>query len=182
MVLRDSLVLDLTGNPDFSQVESDDPQVTVNQRFEVFFPEKRPFFLENADYFRTPINLFYSRRIVDPSAGVRLTGKMGDYSFGLLSADDRAPGLIVSPSPQMVESRLSTGRNLSRSVNICGSRADAPVSRQTMKRVCHTPRRHSHPATLLRLRSVPFTVPACFVRCRSVKNKTSRKRREREKQ
>jgi hypothetical protein len=50
-VIRDALTVDMTVNPDFSQVESDEPQVTVNQRFEVFFPEKRPFFIENAGYF-----------------------------------------------------------------------------------------------------------------------------------
>src|SRR5205807_385094 len=56
-VLGNALTLDVTLNPDFSQVESDDPQVTINQRYEVYFPEKRPFFLENASYFQTPINL-----------------------------------------------------------------------------------------------------------------------------
>src|SRR5204863_5144571 len=50
-VFHDSLVLDTTINPDFAQVESDEPQNTINQRFEVFFPEKRPFFLENANFF-----------------------------------------------------------------------------------------------------------------------------------
>ena len=94
-VFRDSLVLDVTVNPDFNQVESDEPQVTVNERFEVFFPEKRPFFLENASFFETPINLFFSRRIVDPQIGVRLTGKAGPYAIGALYADDRAPGLQV---------------------------------------------------------------------------------------
>ena len=76
-VLKDSVVVDATVNPDFSQVESDEPQVTVNQRFEVFFPEKRPFFLENASFFQTPINLVFTRRIRDPSVGVRLTGQVG---------------------------------------------------------------------------------------------------------
>lgn len=94
-IFHDSLVLDTTLNPDFSQVESDEPQITVNQRFEVFFPEKRPFFQENADYFRTPIDLFFSRRIADPQFGTRLTGKVGHYSLGVLAADDRAPGKIV---------------------------------------------------------------------------------------
>ena len=61
----------MTANPDFSQVESEDPQITVNQRFEVYFPEKRPFFLENEDYFRTPFDLFFTRNIQDPSAGIR---------------------------------------------------------------------------------------------------------------
>lgn len=105
VILKDSLVLDATANPDFSQVESDDAQVTVNQRFEVFFPEKRPFFLENADYFRTPINLFFSRRIANPSGGVRLTGRAGPYSLGVLSTDDRAPGLTVAPSDPLFKTR-----------------------------------------------------------------------------
>ena len=91
-VIRDSFVLDLTANPDFSQVESDEPQVTVNQRFEVRFPERRPFFLENADFFSTPINLVFTRRIQDPSAGIRFTGKQGPWSMGLMFTDDEAPG------------------------------------------------------------------------------------------
>jgi hypothetical protein len=94
-VIHDHFVLDLTANPDFSQVESEDPQITVNQRFEVYFPEKRPFFLENEDYFRTPFDLFFTRNIQDPSAGIRLTGKEGPYSAGLMATDDRAPGLAV---------------------------------------------------------------------------------------
>ncbi len=105
IVLNDSLVLDLTANPDFSQVESDEPQVTVNQRFAVYFPEKRPFFIENADYFRTPIDLFFTRQIVNPSYGARLTGKLGPYSLGVLTADDRAPGLTVAPSDPLAGSR-----------------------------------------------------------------------------
>ena len=94
-VIHDHFVLDLTANPDFSQVESEDPEITVNQRFEVYFPEKRPFFLENEDYFRTPIDLFFTRNIQDLSAGVRLTGKEGPYSMGVMATDDRAPGLAV---------------------------------------------------------------------------------------
>jgi hypothetical protein len=94
-VIHDHFVLDVTANPDFSQVESEDPQITVNQRFEVYFPEKRPFFLENEDFFRTPFDLFFTRNIQDPSAGIRLTGREGPYSVGLMSTDDRAPGLAV---------------------------------------------------------------------------------------
>src|ERR1700723_3046829 len=94
-VIRDHFVVDMTANPDFSQVESEDPQITVNQRFEVYFPEKRPFFLENEDYFRTPIDLFFTRNVQDPSAGIRLTGKEGPYSLGMMAADDRSPGLAV---------------------------------------------------------------------------------------
>jgi len=94
-VIRDHFVVDMTANPDFSQVESEDPQITVNQRYAVYFPEKRPFFLENEDFFRTPLDLFFTRSIGDPSAGIRLTGKDGPYSVGLMSADDRSPGLAV---------------------------------------------------------------------------------------
>src|SRR2546423_13991054 len=91
-VWRDKLTFDLTANPDFSQVEADDPQVLVNQRFEVFFPEKRLFFLENSSYFQTPIQLLFTRRIVKPDAGARVTGKLGNYGVGLLFSDDRATG------------------------------------------------------------------------------------------
>jgi hypothetical protein len=91
-VWHDKLTFDLTANPDFSQVESDDPQVLVNQRFEVFFPEKRLFFLENSSYFQTPIQLLFTRRLVKPDAGLRVTGKLGRWGIGLLSADDRDAG------------------------------------------------------------------------------------------
>ena len=92
IVVKDAFTVDLTFNPDFSQIESDEPQVTINQRFEVFFPEKRPFFIENASYFHTPINLFFSRRIADPQGGARVTGKAGGWSVAALGMDDRAPG------------------------------------------------------------------------------------------
>jgi hypothetical protein len=94
-VIANRFTIDATANPDFAQVESDDPQVTANQRFEVFFKEKRPFFLENADYFQTPINLVFTRRIIDPNYGVRLTGKAAGWSLGGFVADDRSPGLRV---------------------------------------------------------------------------------------
>jgi uncharacterized protein DUF5916/cellulose/xylan binding protein with CBM9 domain len=96
-ILHDRFVLDGTVNPDFSQVESDQPQITVNQRFEVFFPEKRPFFLENSNYFTTPINLVFTRRIAHPEFGLRLTGKAGPWAVGVLATDDRAPGEAVPP-------------------------------------------------------------------------------------
>ena len=98
-VARDSLTFDVTLNPDFSQVESDDPQLTVNQRFAVFFPEKRPFFIENAGFFATPVNLFFSRQIGDPQFGTRMTGKLGKWTLGALVIDDRGPGLSFSSGP-----------------------------------------------------------------------------------
>lgn len=92
-VFNDSWVLDLTLNPDFSQVESDEPQVTVNERFEVQYPERRPFFVENADFFATDSILVFTRRIVDPEAGLRFTGRTGAWGFGSILMNDEAPGL-----------------------------------------------------------------------------------------
>ncbi len=94
-VLKDRVVFDLALNPDFSQVESDEPQITDNQRFEVFFPEKRQFLLENASFFGTPTGLLYTRRIADPLYVARVTGKLGPYAIGALIADDRSPGESV---------------------------------------------------------------------------------------
>jgi hypothetical protein len=110
-VFHDSLVLDTTINPDFSQVESDDPQNTVNQRFEVFFPEKRPFFLENMNFFENNPGFFgtsqlvFTRRIADPEFGARLTGKMGPWNLGFLIADDRAPGKRVADADPLHDKR-----------------------------------------------------------------------------
>ncbi len=108
-VIKDALTLDMTLNPDFSQVESDEPQVTVNQRYEVFYPERRPFFMENASYFSTPLSLFFSRRIVDPEFGARLTGKLGRWGIGVLAADDRAPGRTLDPSNARYGQRATNG-------------------------------------------------------------------------
>lgn len=91
LVLRESLVVDLTANPDFSQAEPDEPLLTANARFELRRPEKRPFFLENASYFDTPIPVFFTRRIVRPTLGARLTGKLGAFDVGVLAIDDAAP-------------------------------------------------------------------------------------------
>jgi len=97
-ILHDSFVLDATINPDFSQVESDQPQITVNQRFAVFFPEKRPFFLENSNYFTSPIIAVFTRNIAHPEFGLRLTGKSGPWAVGVLASDDRAPGEVLPPT------------------------------------------------------------------------------------
>jgi hypothetical protein len=98
-VFKEALAFDVTLNPDFSQVESDDPQVTVNQRFAVFFPEKRPFFIENAGFFATPIKLFFSRQIAAPQFGGRMTGKLGKWTLGTLLIDDRQSSLGFTSGP-----------------------------------------------------------------------------------
>ncbi|MBE7181438.1 MAG: carbohydrate binding family 9 domain-containing protein, partial [Terriglobus roseus] len=95
-IIKDSIVLDGTINPDFSQVESDQPQFRINQRFAVYYPELRPFFLENSSYFDTPITLLYTRTIIHPEFGARATGKIGRTNIGFLSIDDRAPGEFVA--------------------------------------------------------------------------------------
>lgn len=82
--------LSMTGtvNPDFSQVEADVGQVTVNQRFALFFPEKRPFFLEGLEQFDTPNALIYTRRISAPIVGAKLTGKVGGTAVAYIGAVD----------------------------------------------------------------------------------------------
>jgi hypothetical protein len=90
--LTPTIILDLAINPDFAQVEADQTVVTANQRFPIFFEEKRPFFLEGIDIFKTPIQAVHTRTIVDPDLAVKLSGKRGKNTFGLLLASDNAPG------------------------------------------------------------------------------------------
>jgi hypothetical protein len=78
-------------NPDFSQVESDVGQVTVNERFALFFPEARPFFLEGIELFATPNQLVYTRRIATPIVGAKISGKLGRFNLAYLTAVDELP-------------------------------------------------------------------------------------------
>jgi hypothetical protein len=96
--ITSTMTLDATINPDFSQVESDAFEVEVNNRFPVFFSEKRPFFMEGLGLFNlagtgwdsTMRTSVHTRRIVDPSAGIKLTGTAGRYSFATLIAPDES--------------------------------------------------------------------------------------------
>ena len=106
-VWRDSIVFDATFNPDFSDVESDQPQFTVDQRYPVFFPELRPFFLENASYFSTPLTLLYTRNIIRPDRGLRVTGKLGHTNLGLLAIDDRQPGRTIPPGDPLHDNKAN---------------------------------------------------------------------------
>ena len=90
-----TVTLDFAINPDFAQVEADETVVTANQRFPIFFEEKRPFFLEGIDIFRTPLQAVHTRAIVDPDYAAKLSGKLGRNSFGLLVASDSAPGNFI---------------------------------------------------------------------------------------
>ncbi|HVS80282.1 MAG TPA: DUF5916 domain-containing protein [Pyrinomonadaceae bacterium] len=87
-----TVTLDLAINPDFAQVEADQTVVLANQRFPIFFEEKRPFFLEGIDIFQTRLQAVHTRAIVDPDIAVKLTGKRGRNTFGVLLASDNAPG------------------------------------------------------------------------------------------
>ncbi|HTD82820.1 MAG TPA: DUF5916 domain-containing protein [Gemmatimonadaceae bacterium] len=93
--ITNTLTLNAALNPDFAEVESDAGQFVIDPRQALFFPEKRPFFLEGLDAFNTPHNLIYTRRVVQPDAALKLTGKVGGNTLGILSAaDDRS----LSPS------------------------------------------------------------------------------------
>ena len=85
-----NLTLDATYNPDFSQVEADAGQIAVNERFALFFPEKRPFFLEGTEIFSLPKQLVYTRSIANPIGGAKMTGKMGSWNVGYLGAVDES--------------------------------------------------------------------------------------------
>lgn len=93
-----NLTFDFTYNPDFSQIESDRAQIEVNQRFPVFYPELRPFFLEGQEIYQIsapfPLALVHTRTLVDPRYGAKLTGKVGNTSIGFMVANDEAPGKL----------------------------------------------------------------------------------------
>jgi len=108
--------LDATINPDFSQVESDVGQLAVNNQFAIFFPEKRPFFLEGLDLFDTPIQAVYTRTITDPRWGLRDTGKVGGTTYTVLLAEDEGGGSVIIPgstgndlAPQAFSSNVLVG-------------------------------------------------------------------------
>lgn len=91
-LLTPTATLDFAVNPDFAQVEADELVVVANQRFPIFFAEKRPFFLEGIDIFQTPLQAVHTRTIIDPDVAVKLSGKHGRNTFGVLMASDNAPG------------------------------------------------------------------------------------------
>jgi len=82
-------------NPDFSQVEADAVELDVNTQFALFFPEKRPFFLESADFFQTPFSVVYTRTVADPRWGAKLTGKEGKNALGLFVTEDDRTNLLL---------------------------------------------------------------------------------------
>jgi YD repeat-containing protein len=112
--LTPTVTLDFAINPDFAQVEADQLVVTANQRFPIFFEEKRPFFLEGIDIFSTQIAAVHTRAIIDPDFATKLTGKVGRNTFGLLLASDNGPGNFsdderISANPRFVDKNANVG-------------------------------------------------------------------------
>lgn len=95
-----ALTFDGTVNPDFSQVESDAAQIVANERFALFFSEKRPFFLEGVDLLSTPFQAVYTRTITQPKAGGRATGRFGKTAYTALVTQDEGGGVVILPGPQ----------------------------------------------------------------------------------
>ena len=105
--IRQNLTLNGTINPDFSQVEADVGQVLLNERFALFYPEKRPFFLDGLELFDSPNRLIYTRQIVAPLGGVKLTGKLGGTNIAsMLVGDDQQYSWAGNHSPLFGVSRL----------------------------------------------------------------------------
>ena len=104
------LTADFTINPDFSQIESDRPQIEVNQRFPLFFSELRPFFVEGAEIFniQAPVTFVHTRTMVDPDYGAKLSGQIGRFSVGVLAANDRAPGKVDNPEDSAFDQTAQT--------------------------------------------------------------------------
>ncbi|WP_196139367.1 carbohydrate binding family 9 domain-containing protein [Aliikangiella sp. G2MR2-5] len=101
-------VLNATINPDFSQVEADAAQIDVNNPFTLFLSEKRPFFLDGADYFNSMENLVYTRNIIQPDFGAKVSGQIDGHSFGFISVDDQFTNIIL---PGRLSSDIAQIRN-----------------------------------------------------------------------
>lgn len=93
--LTPTSTINLAINPDFAQVEADATVVTTNQRFPIFFQEKRPFFLEGIDLFQLPLNVVHTRTIINPLFAGKLVGRSGRNAYGLMFAADRGPGTFT---------------------------------------------------------------------------------------
>jgi hypothetical protein len=104
-----NVTLSGTVNPDFSQVEADVAQLAVNERFALFFPEKRPFFLEGSDIFATPIRAVFTRTVADPSWGAKASAKLGAGTFGVFVTDDDFNTVLVPTNQRTAVAPLAGG-------------------------------------------------------------------------
>src|SRR5262245_57571106 len=105
------LALDGTINPDFSQIEADAAQIVANERFALFYPEKRTFFLEGVDLFSAPFQAVYTRTINNPDAGARATGRANATAFTGLWANDAGDGVVIIPGSQGSDLAFQPGRS-----------------------------------------------------------------------
>jgi hypothetical protein len=127
--LTPTITLDFAYNPDFAQVEADAPVSTVNVRFPIFFPEKRPFFLERIEIFQSQLNLVNTRTIVDPDIAAKITGRQGKNTFGIMYASDNALGNFSPDERQtLLECQLS-GNMHCRNARFVDQNADIGVLR-----------------------------------------------------
>jgi hypothetical protein len=93
-----NLTLSATINPDFSNIEADIPQLDINTRFAIHYPEKRPFFLEGASIFSTRFQVIHTRALADPDWGIKIIGKQGKHSIGFFSALDHITNILIPGS------------------------------------------------------------------------------------
>jgi len=105
--LSPNTMLNATINPDFSQVEADAAQLDVNTQFALYYPEKRPFFLEGGSIFSTPLSVIYTRAVADPDWGIKLTGKQGPHALGFYTAQDHITNLLLPGSQNSTNTSLS---------------------------------------------------------------------------
>ncbi|MDN4504196.1 DUF5916 domain-containing protein [Alteromonadaceae bacterium BrNp21-10] len=111
--ITQDIVVNATINPDFSQVEADAAQLNVNKAFALFYPEKRPFFLDGADYFNTSaFNLVHTRNIADPDYGAKITGKHSSQSYGLIVANDNRTDFLLPQKQHTDVAETSLSSNI----------------------------------------------------------------------
>ncbi|MGZ5496123.1 MAG: DUF5916 domain-containing protein [Candidatus Aminicenantales bacterium] len=101
-----NLILNAAANPDFSQVEADVAQLQINRRFALYYPEKRPFFLEGADLFLTPVQAVFTRTVADPLWGTKLTGKTGRTAMGFFADQDEITNLVFPANQGSAQASL----------------------------------------------------------------------------
>ncbi len=110
-------ILDWAFLPDYSQIESDAPQIDVNTKFALYYQEQRPFFLERKILFETPLDIFYSRTINDPIAALKFAGNIKDISLGYISAYDQHSPWII-PFAEMSSSISSDNNSITNILRI----------------------------------------------------------------
>ncbi len=112
-------ILDWTVMPDFSQIESDAPQIDVNATFALYYPERRPFFLERKSFFETPLEVFYSRTINDPLGAFKFTGGVKDINLGFISSYDLHTPWVI-PFAERSYSVASDKKSLTNVIRVKG--------------------------------------------------------------